>query len=200
MTLFSLGLIALLIGARFDFLWAGGEGEKTSTVSITHQEGSADIVHDRDTRHAVIGETLVRGEIVETDEGFLRLTIGEDISIILAERTTLVLEDMSIKAPSLKLLRGRIIAEQSGSFPLLIKTNFTSVDVQSGTITMVNYDFLETVMIAPYPQAQAMVMVADIAFPLEHAVSVHETSETTVSDTSPSFDFPFYTWAQEISK
>jgi len=200
MTLFFLGLITLLIGACFDFLWAGGEGEKTSIVSITHKEGSADIVHGRETRQATTGETLVRGEMVETEEGFLRLTIGEDISVILAERTTLVLENLSTQTPAIKLSRGRMIVEQGGSSPLLIQTNFTSADLQSGTITMVNYDFLETVMIAPYPQAQAMVTVADVTFPLERAVSVHETSETTVSDTSPSFDFPFYTWVQEISK
>lgn len=171
--------------------------EKNLDVSINLLQGSVEILHDDETRIATLDDTLVRGEIVETgDDGYVRFTIGQYVTIGMAEQTTLTLKRITSDDLQILVTHGRIIVEQTGSAPVHIQTNFTDTTLEDGAITLVNYDFLETVMIAPYSSATASIKTSLGSTPLTSAFTIHETPEVTVESSSPTFAFPFYDWYQ----
>ena len=184
---FSLLLVTLLIGHRFGATWAGGEGvTENLDVMITEMQGSLEMMHHDDTR-----------VVIQTgDDGYIRFVIGENVLVGMAERTTLTLESITSNNLRILVTRGRIVVEQTGSEPLHIQTNFTDTTLENGAITLVNYDFLETVMIAPYPVAKASVKTSLGSIPLSSALSIHETPEVKIEGTSPTLTLPFYEWYQ----
>lgn len=196
---FSVLLIALLIGQRFGATWAGGEGGvKNLDVVITKTQGSSEIMHDNKTRIAMNNNVLARGEVIQTgDDGYIRFAIGQNTLVGMAERTTLTLKKIASDDLQIFVTRGRIVVEQTGSTPIHIQTNFTDTTLENGAITLVNYDFLETVMIAPYPAAKASVKTSLGSTPLSSVFSVHETPEVKIEEVSPTLTFPFYDWYQQ---
>ncbi|HBK33720.1 TPA: hypothetical protein DEP34_01475 [Candidatus Uhrbacteria bacterium] len=195
---FSLLLVTLLIGHRFGATWAGGEGvTENLDVMITEMQGSLEMMHHDDTRVVMADDILMRGEVIQTgDDGYIRFVIGENVLVGMAERTTLTLESITSNNLRILVTRGRIVVEQTGSEPLHIQTNFTDTTLENGAITLVNYDFLETVMIAPYPVAKASVKTSLGSIPLSSALSIHETPEVKIEGTSPTLTLPFYEWYQ----
>lgn len=192
-------LTTLLIGQRFGATWAGGEGViKNLDVVIAEIQGSLKIIHDAKTKVVTTNDVLTRGEVIQTgDDGYVRFMIGQHITVGMAERTTLTLKNITSDNLRILVTRGRIMVEQTGSTPLHIQTNFTDTTLESGAITLVNYDFLETVMIAPYPMATASVETSLGSTPLTSALNIHETPEVTIEPVSTTLTFPFYDWYQQ---
>lgn len=139
--IFFLGIALLLIGARFGFTWAGGQGyEKSMSVTVE--------IYSQQNKN----ETEVkRGQLVKTNTGETAIIrIGERIVIAVDERTDVVVEKMYASEVELFLRGGRILAKKSSETEkLTISSPETSDFITSGSVTAVRYDSLNRTDIAP---------------------------------------------------
>lgn len=172
----------LLVGQRLGFVWAGGDGYRAQPGAIV--VGS--------------GEKIERGEWIMTGAAErIKITIGTTTEIALDQNTDLVLVDTDEDNPVVHLRRGRIYA----SGPLTVNTNFTSTQIANGAVSVVNYDFRETVSIAPVETVAMISIDTDQSFQTEKPVDIHETSPVSVIETmfdpSSGAAADFYSWAIE---
>ncbi|NBS41684.1 hypothetical protein EBS80_03405 [bacterium] len=190
--IFGVLIAILLIGQRFGFVWAGGTGYAPEFGAIS----------DRGVRYA-------RGETVATDANertALRIGTPGDIAALadmwLDQNTTVILESTNDNGVTVRLVRGRLYAvAHDPSDPLSVTTNFTRSETVGGALSVVNYDFRETVSIIP-TRGSATVRIRGMdAFETEKPVDVHETQPVSVTDASfepnAGAAADFYKWAIE---
>ncbi|MFA6131624.1 MAG: hypothetical protein WC702_00955 [Patescibacteria group bacterium] len=139
--LFLLTSLALLIGARFGFAWAGGEGYETpmsASVKIYSDKGETET-------------TAVRGELIKTNAGEKAIVqIGERIVVAVDERSDVVLEKLFPSEVKIVLRGGRVLAKTSNETEkLTISSPETSDFINSGAVTAVRYDSLSRTDIVP---------------------------------------------------
>lgn len=190
--MFGVIVAVLLIGQRFGFVWAGGTGYVPELGAISDS-----------------GVRYVRGETVATgadERTALRIGVPGDIAALadiwLDQNTTLILESTNDNGVTVRLVRGRLYSvAHDPSHPLSVTTNFTRTEIVGGALSVVNYDFRETVSIIP-TRGTATVRVQGMdAFETEKPVDVHETQPVSVTDAT--FDpnagaaADFYRWATE---
>jgi hypothetical protein len=192
--LFVLMVTTLLVGQRFGFAWAGGDGYRPQRIATISQVSPPD--RQEGSGVVVLNATYRRGETVSTGPGERKRIVVATQSIALDENTDVVLNDLRDDSLAIRLVRGRIYVDGR----VTVTTNFTSTTITSGAISIVNYDFLETVSIAPLQNALAIVMVAKTeVFTTKKPVNVHETPP--VSTVEIPFDVTaasvaeFYQWA-----
>ncbi len=177
--LFVLIVSTLLVGQRFGFVWAGGDGYRPQNV--------ATVVPGDDTYR--------RGETVSTKPGERKRIVVGVQSIALDENTDVVLSDLRNESLAIRLIRGRVYVDG----PVTVTTNFTSTTTDSGALTVVNYDFLETVSIAPFFANATVFVKGGDALTTEKPVSAHETPPVSIVeipfDTNAASVADFYRWA-----
>jgi hypothetical protein len=202
--IFLFTVTALLIGARFDLDWAGGEGYDTAQpITVTAKRGAAAIDRAGMKRAAVPGERIARGEFVRTgDDGWLMIEIAGVATLGLAERTDLKIQKFETGRITLFLKRGRLMAKMAGGdSKLTIATKHTQTTLIAGAAALTNYDFKETVEIAPLNTTAAVVIDEARAFLTEKPTAIHETDPIMVTDgqfdPAASAGADFYRWFEQ---
>lgn len=183
MALFVL-IFTFLIAQRFD------ETPRLE-VTVTAQDGELNYK---------ISEELKRGTFVETADDFLKLQIGDTITIALDHNSQIELEDLRVEGPTVRLYKGRVVA-RSISTPIFITTNTTETTVLDASATFVNYDFLQTVHLIPMEgtiQTYLKSTQDDLYLPVPISVSEGEApgyESLEVNLQAPSV-LEFYQWEQ----
>lgn len=135
----------------------------TIDVRIGHVEGTVSVDRNGDHRAAKEGDHLRRGEIVRSGEdGYATLVIGPGALIGLDVRTDLTLDALNDR-PTFHITRGRIAARAHQDVRrLTFVTNETSTTLLNrGSLTIVQYDFLNQVVIAPLHDTPLSVIAGD---------------------------------------
>ncbi|OGL95202.1 hypothetical protein A2348_02675 [Candidatus Uhrbacteria bacterium RIFOXYB12_FULL_58_10] len=190
--IFSVLLASLLIGQRFGFVWAGGSGYDPETGAYD----ASGTYYDR-------GETV---STAEQDRTYLRVGTPGDIAMLaelwLDHDTEIILDQTNSKRVTVRIIRGRVFAvAHDAQHPFTITTNAVQSTIFGGSLSVVNYDFRETVSVIPI-NTTALVLVKNAeVFETEKPVDIHETSPVSILDTT--FDpssgaaADFYAWAIE---
>lgn len=148
----------------------------------------------------VIGETFPRGSIIATEDESLVLTIGPDRVLALAPRTTIELKRLFHDDVVLGFTRGRIaLVSEDPEFLTTIETNHTISRMESGSLTMVNFDFLETVHVISLSEpVDVYLQLTDETFTTTEALGIHETAPVTTEPIQPDLSAgdagDFYHW------
>ncbi|HAU66115.1 MAG: hypothetical protein UT30_C0002G0027 [Candidatus Uhrbacteria bacterium GW2011_GWF2_39_13] len=131
------------------------------------------------------GEKLRRGSLIETQNGFLKITIEEKLhdvdqaqtNIWLSKNTTIELECLYQNELVIRLIKGRILTQTQAETPLVIKTNHTKQFLYKGTASFVNYDFLETIHVIPLKDSSVQTKIPETNESFTESVpySIHET-------------------------
>ncbi len=194
----------LLIGQRFGFAWAGGEGyARPAAVTVAAVSGDVGIDRAGSTRPAAETGSLRRGETVRTGGGRAAIRIGANMKLFLDERTDLTLERLDQDGVSVRLARGRMFATTGGEKQRLnVMTNFTESSLLKGELSIVNYDFRETVSVIPIRNAAVTVVrQPEQGTVTQLPVDIHETDPVTITETTFNSDEgaakDFYAWVRE---
>lgn len=188
--IFAVLVAALLIGQRFGFVWAGGTGY-VPEVGAYNASGV----------HYGRGETVSTGA---DDRTYLRVGQPGDIAALaelwLDRSTDVVLDQTNGNGVTVRLIRGRILAvAHDAEHPFTIKTNFTQSAIFGGTLSAVNYDFRETVSLAPIDTSVVVTVKDTEAFTTETPVDIHETAPVSITestfDSTSGAAAEFYAWA-----
>lgn len=179
----------------------------TLGVGLTVSEGSVQIDRNGKDREGATHAAIRRGEIVQTSEdGRTKIRLGFGTEISLDHNTDLRIDDLSKEQPSVTLLRGRIYidthtdrAGATNEGPLTLKTLRTSVLLPYGKLSLVNYDFLETLAIYPIESSVSVKQPDGNIVTIDTPNELHETppiswKRTTFDPTSGSAA-EFYAWA-----
>ena len=165
MFLLLLSIFTLLIFHRFQFEWAGGEGQTDNLI-----------VSDESNK------IYKRGETIFTDKDYLLLQIGSELHIGLAEKTDLTLESLSADDIQIRLLRGRVLIANADIQPVTVNTNYTQSTIDNKLTSIVNYDFRETITLAPIDgSVQTYLKNTGEYLLLPIAVDIHETDPVNVN-------------------
>src|SRR3989338_6197647 len=130
------------------------------------------------------GEGLGRGSIIETQDGFLKITIGEELSnedqaqihIWLSKNTSIELDRLYQDEVVIRLIKGRILTQTQAETPLIIKTNHTQESLYKGMASFVNYDFLETIHVIPLENSvKITILKTQKELSSSTPLSIHET-------------------------
>src|SRR3989338_5146365 len=131
------------------------------------------------------GERLQRGSIIETQNGFLKIAIGEELSnvdqaqtnIWLSKNTSIELVRLYKDELVILLIKGRILTQTQAETALVIKTNHTQHSIYKGTASFINYDFLETIHVIPLKDSliQTDLLETNESFTQSTPYSIHET-------------------------
>lgn len=202
---------ALLGGQRFGFAWAGGTGYVPERgAAVIEMTGIAAIDRNGTVRDAELWHAVRRGETIRTGPGErARLQLSFAHEIALDENTDLTITSNTTDGIVVRLSRGRIYVnthmdantERVWGDHVTVETNFTSSTIRYGALSVVNYDFRETVSVAPVGTAADISVENGDSLSTEKPVDIHETSP--VSITEASFDpssgaaADFYAWAIE---
>jgi len=206
------GLLAsvLLVGQQLHAPWAGGDGRVHIAIAAIRQEGAATVDRNGTVRPVSLHESIRRGEVVRTDAGGrMVLQIGFCHTLALDENTDVRLDDLVPGTYRVHLARGRAYldthletpSENPDCGPLTITTNKTETAVVSGKLAIVNYDFKQTVGIAPVDTVAAVVVGSETGYVLKSAVEITETDPPQITDVL--FDptsgaaAEFYAWATQ---
>lgn len=200
----------LLVGQRLGFAWAGGTGYVPERdAGVVGMVGTADVDRNGTIRDAELWQPVRRGETVRTGPGErvrLRLSFAHEIAM--DENTDLTVVTNTTNGIVVRLSRGRIYANthmgpdtENVWGALDVETNFTRSTIAYGAMSVVNYDFRETVSIAPVDTPVNIALDDGQSFATEKPVDIHETppvsvTETTFDPTSGSAA-EFYDWAIE---
>ena len=198
--IFFICISALMIGQSFGSTWAGGDGVRHEvSVTIAGIEGKSSFEHPGSEPVSILENRIGRGEKIKTGEqSYLTLNLGNLAYISLAERTDITLDRLFEDELTITVTRGRVVAEildPSGN--LRIKTNHTETTVDSGVLTLINFDFLENIVLAPITETIAHICTELRCQEIESAITVHETKPIEVEQREYTLDDPFYEWVGE---
>lgn len=191
--IFFILLVVLLIGQRFGFEWAGGDG--------FYPHGQAVVLTS--TYDDQVGDIFERGETIKSNASYLFVDLDGLATVALDERTDLEIESLRENEITLRLYRGRImlhVPERS----LQVKTNYTTETIENGSASIVNYDFREIIGVYPVDAHVKVNLPERPTFVLDAALEIHETPP--VSITSTTFDpisgagAGFYLWVEEVKQ
>lgn len=179
----------------------------TLGIGLTITEGPVFIDRNGIDREGIVSQKIRRGEVVQTGEdGRAQIHLGFATEIFLDENTDLRIDLLDPTHPTATLLRGRIYvdthtdragATQEG--PLTLKTLRTSVTLPFGKLSLVNYDFKETLAVYPIETSVIVTEPTGDIITTSEPGELHET--VPVSWTTTTFDptsgsaTEFYTWA-----
>ncbi|KKR86266.1 MAG: hypothetical protein UU48_C0015G0013 [Candidatus Uhrbacteria bacterium GW2011_GWF2_41_16] len=200
---FLLLLTTTLIAAHFGFVWAGGSGYKLLYSShIQEITGTVRIDHAGTEYLGKQNDVLRRGEIIQTEDGSrLFFEIGSDVRVALDERSILVLNRLSQNDISLHLTAGRIFIFTSKTHPVTLTTLHTKETILEGALSIVNYDFQQTVSVIPFKTATEVTVRKNKSFLTSTAVNIRETDPSEITESAFNADAPsvaaFYDWAFE---
>jgi len=206
---FGLLVTILLIGQRLGFVWAGGTGfVPEREAGVTEMVGTVEIDRNGTIRDAQIWHPVKRGEIVRTGPGErVRLQLSFAHEVALDENTDLTIASNTTDEIVLRLGRGRIyldahtdaISDRTWADHVTVDTNFTRSTIQYGALSVVNYDFLETVSIIPVGTPALILVENSQVFSTEKPVDIHETSPVSIVETrfdpSAGAAADFYAWS-----
>ncbi|MDG1950755.1 MAG: hypothetical protein P8J32_08150 [bacterium] len=151
-------------------------------------------------------DEVPRGSFLTTENEFLSVTIGPDRVLKLAPRTTIELKSLSPDNVVLDMTRGRIVfVSETSESPTTIETNHTTHQLNEGSLTMVNFDFLETVHIIPFSGAlYSQLLLVDEHLDIADPISIQETEpvrwEYIVSDLTEGDAADFYRWTGVLTQ
>jgi ferric-dicitrate binding protein FerR (iron transport regulator) len=201
---FLASVAALLIGARFGFTWAGGDGFE-SRLDVHIDQVIGNVVADRagEVRVLTSHERILRGETVRTGDGSRAVVnVKGGVMIALDERSDLTIDRLSSERVSVQLSRGRILAVKRGDAidRLVVTTNFTETAIVEEAVSVVNYDFLGKVSVIPFHTVASVIVQPMIAMLTEQPSEITETEPRelaqTTFDPSSSNAASFYAWAE----
>jgi hypothetical protein len=158
------------------------------------------------------GEGLRRGSVIETKNGYLKVTIGverEDLDqantiLWLAPNTRIELTRLFEDELVIRFARGRLLIDNHTNVPLRLETNFTSQVIDNDLVTIINYDFLETIHIIPL-RGSVQVSLEPTGKQLETPgpFSIHETPPVTFEPIEVNLwagdAAGFYEWTEILS-
>lgn len=152
-----------------------------------------------------IGENLRRGQIVETGDGYLKLTISDTSTLWLAADTRIELERLFEDELAIRFTKGRLVVDHHGEVPLKIQTNHTSHMVLDDTASFVNYDFLETVHVIPLSgSVQVSVETTGEQLLTPVPLSIHETEPVVLERLEVNLEAgdagDFYRWVGVLTQ
>lgn len=203
--IFLLIVAGLLIGQRFDFGWAGGEGYGYA-VEVKVVEVAKVVKVDRVgmMRELAVDDWVARGEIIKTGDEARALLDIHGLKIGLDQRTDLKIEKIDEDRIRLQLIRGRIaIHKPDPETKLIIATKNTEAIMMSGTASFVNYDFKETVSVIPIDSA-IEIRIFEKEFVTERPLDIHEVDPIDVSsvtfDATSSAAAEFYEWFEQSTQ
>lgn len=202
--IFGLLVVVLIIGQRFDFSWAGGNGYNPDLqVEIVAMGGDVRIDRNGSVRDAALGDRIRRGEVIKTDNGKVMIKIGNETLLALDERTDITIDKIKDQEIVVRFPRGRILVEHNAPGSFRVITNYHESLLQVGTASFVNYDFRETVSVIPidtsvqvYTEHDGAIAETQVPIdvhetqPVERANFVFKIDEGTGAD--------FYTWANAM--
>jgi hypothetical protein len=196
-------------------LWIGAMGlvagqqvqaNRSERAGITEVSGTVRVDRNGLERDATPFSAVRRGEIVRTgDASRAILRFGFAHEVFLDERTDVAIERLAEgEEYRVRLIRGRILADTHqadghnafGDF--VVSTNQTDTAVRYGKLSVVNYDFKETVSVIPIGTVAAVVTNGGGTV-TRTPVDIHETDPVTITDISfdpaTSSAKSFYEWA-----
>lgn len=183
---FILAIMTLLIGQRYGAVWAGGNGVvQTESITVIQLIGPAIVDRAGKIRSMQTGDHLIRGETITTgDAARILLRTPSGIIFALDERGTATVDQLVInKDFSLRLIKGRMIVNGNNRTPITIRTNRTSSTFTEGSISLVNYDFLETVGILPIDNTVGVTIKNGKSFSTTGSMAIHETNPIEINPT-----------------
>ncbi len=187
-TAFALLLATLLIGQRFGFAWAGGNGYvRNLDVSVEEVTGTAYADRLGERRPLAVGDRLRRGESVITEAGcFAKIVLQDDsqsVTIAMDERTNLTVDAATVERVGLYLHAGRIESVNDGTIETFdVRTNFTKTTIGPGRASFVNYDFSETIAIIPLSSTLTLTTTKnDETTVVSSPINAHETNPVSVT-------------------
>ncbi|KKR58065.1 MAG: hypothetical protein UU08_C0003G0034 [Candidatus Uhrbacteria bacterium GW2011_GWE2_40_58] len=192
-------IFLLLIGQLFGCEWASGNGWRTKLpVTVVSLNGNATVTHFTTDRPLLSSDVLERGEIITTsDEGYVLLTLSNHATLALAERTQITLDRIFNNEITITVHKGRVIASlKDNTTSVCLLTNLTKTILQQGSLTLVNYDFLETISVVPFSEG----MMAEVStldqkpFSLTSPINIHETEPREISEITFNTSSDFYNW------
>ena len=206
--IFVLLVATLLVGQRFGFGWAGGSGYVPSqSARIIAMVGTPTIDRNGTVRGAGLWQSVRRGETVRTVAGQrikLQLDLGHSVS--LDENTDVTIEENDADGIRLKLIRGRVYADATPidglAKTLSIDTLASRSTITTGAITVVNYDFLWKVSIAPIDTEADVVVGGDMDFPTRSPININDATANVIGGAA-SFNMSapdvadFYAWVKQ---
>jgi hypothetical protein len=147
----------MLIGHAYDFRWAGGDGyREVMSATISDTTGEVRVVGFNKEDMAQKGGVIKRGETLKTPantRAFVRLN---GVLLFLDQRTDVTIKKLFSDQIDLSVTRGRIaLYRNDNPGDVAVKTNYTSTDLpRGGAMTLVNFNFDETVKIVPLKNTQ----------------------------------------------
>ncbi|NQV90229.1 hypothetical protein HQ487_02375 [Candidatus Uhrbacteria bacterium] len=157
------------------------------------------------------GNSLQRGSIIETGDGFLEVKIGKTADLHASETTIWLSKNTRIELHRLyedelviRLKKGRIVVSTQAENPLTIETNYTSSIVYQDTASFINYDFLETIQIIPLTGVvQTTLKSSNESLLTPTPISIHETDPVSVDAIEVNLEAgdsaEFYEWSGVLS-
>lgn len=196
---------SMLIGRAYGFGWAGGDGYREPvTVTISDTTGNLQVVGFNTERVSYIGDTIKRGETLKTPANTRAFVEINDVQLFMDQRTDVVFERLFEDQIRLSVTRGRIVLyHRDTPNDVTVETNYLSTKMpQDGALTLINYNFDETVNIVPFKNTPLDTTHRNgTTHTYNTAVSIQEIP-MTVSETrfNPNGDAKsFYEWVYEKS-
>lgn len=193
--IFFLGIVLLLIAARFGFTWAGGEGyEKPmpALVEIFSEAGSTRL-------------DLARGDSIQTkDNQRALIQISERIIVALDQRTEVKIERLFPSQTEIRIIHGRLLARTSPETEkLVISSPLASGAVTEGVLTVVRYDFLDKTTFIPINNEVAVeIKKGPLLYSKDKAIEVNELKPLSSGLADFNLSAPdvvgFYAWTTEV--
>lgn len=157
----------LLVGQRFGFVWAGGDG----------YQPSIDVILE------ATGERIARGETISTGVSERVKASVNNVLLALDENSDLEIVRSNNEELELFLHRGRIYLDTLASDNLTVKIRSKMVRaklLEPGQVSFVYYDFRDTLSIIPFDNIEVKFTVADKARITSTPVDVLEIEPYTL--------------------
>ncbi|OGL66417.1 hypothetical protein A2856_01845 [Candidatus Uhrbacteria bacterium RIFCSPHIGHO2_01_FULL_63_20] len=195
-------IASLLVGARFGFPWAGGAGEAEKPLSlvVSRIEGEATADAAGRSRALVVGDTLVRGEVLATsDDTRLELT-ADGVRFGMDERTLVELTSLIPSDLAVTVRTGRVaatISADTAGFGIVTKESESRIST-AGTLAITYYNFEDRVDIAPVEGPVAVFLSDGRTFISASAQEVTEAPSLSIRaipfDPSAGAGAAFFAW------
>lgn len=151
-----------------------------------------------------IGDVIKRGQIIETEENeMLVLQIGDKTTLGLSENTRIELHKILTNDRVVKFTKGRIMINTEDDVPFVVETNFTENVLHKGSVSFVNYDFLEKIHIISITNSvQTNIKGSSEYMLIPESMEIKETHPVEYKKIEPNLNIGdhayFYKWFKEI--
>ncbi len=197
---------ALVVGQRFGFRWAGGEGYQTPREArVLQLQGSGTVDRDGTKRPLTVGGAVARGETVATNAGGYALLAFDGERIALDERTTATVDENDAGGVRVDLMQGRVLVDTrrtSDGPPITVKTGNATSSVARGALSVVFYDFLWQADVWPLRATMTVASPADGSLASSTALRVSTDGAAKATPSAADFDHgpsaAFYRWTQSF--